>query len=65
MAFSFKPVDTAFYSMLTDQAKHLVTGASLLAELLDENLDRGELATRMRDAEHRADETTHDVVSMR
>lgn len=62
MAFSFKPVDTAFYSLLTAQAAHLVNGAALLAELLDEGKDRADLATRMREAEHQADETTHEVV---
>jgi len=62
VAFSFKPVDTAFYSLLTAQAAHLVNGAALLAELLDEGKDRADLATRMREAEHQADETTHEVV---
>lgn len=62
MAFSFKPVDTAFYTLLAVQASHLVNGASLLAELLDEDKDRADLATRMREAEHQADETTHEVV---
>ncbi|HEX4189854.1 MAG TPA: DUF47 family protein [Marmoricola sp.] len=62
MALRFKPVDTAFYSLLTAQAVHLVDGASLLAELLDESNDRPDLSERMREAEHQADETTHDVV---
>ncbi|RNL66059.1 DUF47 domain-containing protein [Nocardioides marmoriginsengisoli] len=62
MAFKFKPVDTAFYNLLTAQAVHLVEGAALLAELLDEGTDRTELAGRMRAAEHEADETTHEIV---
>lgn len=62
MALRFKPVDNAFYTLLTAQAAHLVDGAGLLAELLDEGTDRNDLATRMREAEHQADETTHDVV---
>jgi predicted phosphate transport protein (TIGR00153 family) len=62
VAFRFKPVDTAFYTLLTDQAVHLVDGASLLAELLDEGGDREDLANRMRAAEHEADETTHEIV---
>jgi hypothetical protein len=62
VALRFKPVDTAFYSLLTAQAEHLVNGANLLAELLDEGNDRPDLAARMREAEHQADETTHDVV---
>ncbi|MCW2786716.1 MAG: phosphate transport regulator [Marmoricola sp.] len=62
MALRFKPVDTAFYTLLTAQAVHLVDGAALLAELLDEDVDRDDLASRMRDAEHQADDTTHEVV---
>lgn len=62
MALRFKPVDTAFYTLLTALAVHLVDGASLLAELLDEGGDRDDLANRMRDAEHDADETTHEIV---
>lgn len=62
MAFKFKPVDTAFYTLLTAQATHLVDGAALLAELLDQGTDREDLAARMREAEHQADETTHEVV---
>ncbi len=62
MAFRFKPVDTAFYTLLTAQAAHLVEGANLLAQLLDTGVDRAALADRMREAEHQADETTHEVV---
>lgn len=62
MAFRFKPVDTAFYTLLTAQADHLINGAGLLAELLDDGTDRAALADRMREAEHQADETTHEVV---
>jgi predicted phosphate transport protein (TIGR00153 family) len=62
VALRFKPVDTAFYTLLTTQAQHLVAGSGLLAELLDEDNDRGSLGTRMREAEHQADETTHEVV---
>ncbi|MFL6107031.1 MAG: DUF47 domain-containing protein [Marmoricola sp.] len=62
MALRFKPVDTAFYTLLSAQAAHLVNGASLLAELLDDGGDREDLSRRMRAAEHEADETTHEVV---
>ncbi len=62
MALRFKPVDTAFYSLLTSSAAQLVDGASLLAEMLGEGNDRKDIAKRMRDAEHHADETTHEIV---
>jgi predicted phosphate transport protein (TIGR00153 family) len=62
VALRFKPVDTAFYTLLTASASGLVDGASLLAEMLGDGNDREAIAQRMRDAEHRADETTHEIV---
>jgi uncharacterized protein len=58
----FRPVDTSFYDLLTESAQHLVTGASLLAEMLAEGADHDDVARRMREAEHNADETTHAIV---
>jgi len=57
----FRPVDTAFYDLFTESARHLVDGASLLAEMLVEGADRADVAGRMREAEHQADETTHTL----
>jgi uncharacterized protein len=62
VALRFKPVDSAFYELLTDSAKRLVHGAALLAEMLGEGNDREDIARRMRDAEHTSDETTHEIV---
>ena len=61
MAFSFKPVDSVFYELLTTSATHLVDGARILAEMLGEGADRADIASRMQDAEHQADETTHEI----
>jgi predicted phosphate transport protein (TIGR00153 family) len=58
----FRPVDTAFYDLFTEQAQHLVTGAGLLAEMLADASDKKDVAARMRAAEHDADETTHALV---
>jgi len=58
----FRPVDTTFYDLFAQSAKHLVHGSDLLAEMLGEGNDRKDIARRMRDAEHAADETTHDIV---
>jgi len=58
----FKPVDTAFYTLLTSSATQLVDGARLLAEMLGDGNDRQGIAQRMRDAEHHADETTHEII---
>jgi predicted phosphate transport protein (TIGR00153 family) len=58
----FRPVDTTFYDLFTESARHLVTGAELLAEMLSDTSDREDVARRMREAEHAADETTHSIV---
>ncbi|MFC7493203.1 MULTISPECIES: DUF47 domain-containing protein [unclassified Nocardioides] len=62
MGLRFRPVDTSFYDLLTESAQHLVTGASLLAEMLADGADHDDVARRMREAEHNADETTHAIV---
>jgi predicted phosphate transport protein (TIGR00153 family) len=61
VALRFKPVDNVFYTLLTQSATHLVEGAAILAEMLAEGADREAIAARMRDAEHQADETTHEI----
>ncbi|HEX6517743.1 MAG TPA: DUF47 family protein [Nocardioidaceae bacterium] len=62
MPLRFRPVDTTFYDLFAQSARHLVGGAGLLAEMLGEGNDREGIAKRMRDAEHEADETTHEIV---
>jgi uncharacterized protein Yka (UPF0111/DUF47 family) len=59
VALRFRPVDTAFYDLFTESAQHLVVGAGLLAEMLSETAVHEDVAARMRQAEHDADETTH------
>jgi predicted phosphate transport protein (TIGR00153 family) len=59
VALRFRPVDSAFYDLFTEQAQHLVVGADLLAEMLSETAVHDDVAARMRQAEHEADETTH------
>lgn len=61
MALHFKPVDSVFYELLTTSATHLVEGARILAEMLGDSADRKAIAARMQDAEHQADETTHEI----
>ena len=62
MALRFRPADTTFYDLFSQSASHLVEGAALLAEMLGEGNNREVIAQKMRDAEHAADETTHDIV---
>jgi len=59
VALRFRPVDTSFYDLFSESAQHLVVGAGLLAEMLSETAVHEEVAARMRQAEHEADETTH------
>jgi len=58
----FRPVDTSFYDLFTESAHHLVSGAELLAEMLADGADHEDVARRMREAEHNADETTHALI---
>ena len=62
MGLRFRPVDTSFYDLFSEAAHHLVTGAGLLAEMLGETADHADVARRMREAEHIADETTHALI---
>ncbi len=62
MRFRIRPVETSFYDLFTQMATQLVGGADLLAVLLDPKADRAELAEQMREAEHAADEMTHEIV---
>jgi uncharacterized protein Yka (UPF0111/DUF47 family) len=58
----FRPVDNTFYDLFSESAHHLVVGAELLAEMLSADGDREDIARRMREAEHDADETTHSII---
>ncbi len=61
MRLRFRPVDATFYDLFAESAHHLVVGAGLLADMLGDG-DRAEIARQMREAEHAADETTHEIV---
>ena len=62
MRLKFRPVDSSFYDLFSEAASHLVVGAQLLSEMLADGSSRAEIAQRMREAEHAADETTHSIV---
>lgn len=62
MRLRFRPVDSTFYELFAESADHLVRGAGLLAEMLNVDADRPDVARRMREQEHAADETTHEIV---
>ena len=62
MGLRLRPTDAGFYDLFTESANHLLDGVALLAEMLADGADRVDVATRMRAAEHAADETTHAIV---
>ena len=62
MRFRIRPVETTFYDMFSDMASQLVSGADLLAAMLDPQADKNDLAAKMTEAEHAADEMTHQIV---
>ena len=62
MRFRIRPVESSFYDLFSEAASHLVLGANLLAQMLDEDSDKKAIAEQMREAEHEADETTHKIV---
>jgi predicted phosphate transport protein (TIGR00153 family) len=55
-------VDTTFYDLFSALADQLVKGAGLLAEMLGDGTDREQIAKRMREEEHNADESTHAII---
>jgi predicted phosphate transport protein (TIGR00153 family) len=57
-----RPIEASFYDLFSESAGHLVDGAALLAQILDDDADRAAIAAKMADAEHAADETTHRIV---
>lgn len=59
------PRNTTFFDLLAESARHLMTGADLLSQLLGaERTERKVLADQLRDAEHAADESTHSIMRL-
>ena len=57
------PRNTSFFDLLADSARHLITGADLLSQLLGaERRDRKVFAAQLREIEHAADESTHTIM---
>jgi uncharacterized protein len=61
--FRLTPQDTSFYDLFQTSANHLVVGAGLLTEVMGApRADREALSQKMREAEHAADESTHEIM---
>lgn len=63
MRLRLTPRDTTYFDLFADSAKHLVTGANLLGEMLGaDRPTRKEIGKRIADAEHAADDATHTIM---
>lgn len=63
MRLRLTPRNASFFDQLAESAAFLVVGAELLSELLGAPpAGRKEIASRLRDAEHGADEATHTIM---
>jgi predicted phosphate transport protein (TIGR00153 family) len=63
MRLRFTPRDTTFFDLLAGAGANLVEGAGLLSEIIAvERAERAAVADRMREAEHRADGATHEIM---
>lgn len=61
--FKASPRDETFYQLLADSAGHAVAAAELLTQLLAATApEREEMAPRLKDIEHEADEATHAII---
>jgi len=57
------PRNASFFDLLAEQARYLVQGADHLSELIGvPRAERKEIATRLRESEHDADEATHTIM---
>ncbi|MCB7135236.1 DUF47 domain-containing protein [Cellulosimicrobium marinum] len=63
MRLRLTPRDTSFFDLLADLAQHLVTGSTLLGELLGaDRATRKEIAKQLSETEHLADDSTHTIM---
>ena len=63
MRLRLTPTNTTFFDLLAASAQQLVGGAELLSRLLGADpADRKPIAAELRDAEHAADEATHEIM---
>lgn len=63
MRLRLTPHETIFYDLFSKAADNLVVGSRLLLELLHaEPAKRSDIGASIRDAEHRGDEVTHQIL---
>jgi uncharacterized protein Yka (UPF0111/DUF47 family) len=59
-----RSAESSFYGLFAESAARLVTGAGLVAQMLDAGADRPTIAKQMREVEQDADETTHRIARL-
>ncbi|MGN6302086.1 MAG: DUF47 domain-containing protein [Angustibacter sp.] len=63
MRFRLTPQDNSFYDLFSQQSAHLVTGSAVLTRVLGADMaGREALAKEMKEIEHAADESTHEIL---
>jgi predicted phosphate transport protein (TIGR00153 family) len=63
VGFRLTPQENSFYDLFAKSASHLVDGSRELTKLLGvDHAEREDVATRMREIEHNADEATHEII---
>ncbi len=63
MRLRLTPTNTTFFDLLAASAQQLVGGAELLGQLIGAEIpDRKAIGAQLRDAEHAADESTHEIM---
>ncbi len=63
MRFRLTPQDNSFYDLFSQQSAHLVTGSAVLTRVLGADAaTREALAKEMKEIEHAADESTHEIM---
>jgi predicted phosphate transport protein (TIGR00153 family) len=61
--FHITPKNPTFFTLLAEQAQHLVAGSEALHEMMAADFDeRVDLAAQIREIEHAADGTTHTII---
>ncbi len=63
MGFRLTPQENSFYDLFAKSASHLVEGSRELTKMLGADIgERDSIAARMREIEHDADESTHEII---
>ena len=63
MGFRLTPQENSFYDLFATSASYLVEGSRQLTSILGADAsEREEIAARMREIEHNADEATHEII---